>query len=275
VKSYALAKEKAGKTALGEKATYKLGWSYYQLKQYQEAFKQFADQATTYAEGQLVAEALFMKAECQFQMANYAEALPAFIAAHKAVDDDHRVSADVEVLMLLHGGQSASQLKQWEQCLDLLEPLTTRFAESASLPEAWYEIGWARFNLGKHDEAMAAYEKAVEGSRGATGARARFMMGELLFSQKKHAEAILQFQRVMYGYGGDKAEVDVKKWQSKSAYEAGRCAEVQIEGAGDRATRNKLVADATKFYTYVVEKHPGTKEAEEAGKRLAQLANLQ
>ena len=100
------------------------------------------------------------------------------------------------------------------------------------------------------------------------------MLGELLFSQKKHPEAIREFQRAMFGYGGDQAPAETKNWQAQSGYEAGRCAEVQITTAPDASAKQKNLADARRFYTFVVEKHPSHELAAEAKKRLETLSRL-
>jgi tetratricopeptide (TPR) repeat protein len=142
------------------------------------------------------------------------------------------------------------------------------------LPEALYELGWARQNAGQADEALKDYEAAAAGSRDHVGARARFMMGELLFEQKKHDDALREFQRAMFGYGGDQAPAETKNWQAKSGYEAGRCAEVQVAAAKDAAAKQKLIADARRFYTFVAEKHASHELAGEAKKRLEALAKL-
>lgn len=65
------------------------------------------------------------------------------------------------------------------------------------------------------------------------------MMGEVYFSQCDFAKAIPEFQRVMYGFGGDKAPEDMKNWQAKNAFEAMRCSEVLIEKpAGARSRQD-------------------------------------
>jgi tetratricopeptide (TPR) repeat protein len=141
------------------------------------------------------------------------------------------------------------------------------------LPEALYELGYARQNAGEREEALAAYEAAAEKARDHVGARARFMRGEMLFEDKQHSEAIREFQRGMFGYGGEQATSETKNWQAKSGYEAGRCAEVQVTAA-DAAAKTKLIADAKRFYTFVVEKHPQHELAGEAKKRLEALSKL-
>jgi tetratricopeptide (TPR) repeat protein len=139
--------------------------------------------------------------------------------------------------------------------------------------EARYELGWARQNAGQEEEALEDYEAAADSSRGEVGARARFMLGELLFGRKEFDQAIRQFQRVMYGYGGDNAPEPVKNWQAKSGFEAARCAEVQIRQASGGA-RAKLIEDAKKAYGFVIEKVPQGELATKAAERLQALSQL-
>jgi tetratricopeptide (TPR) repeat protein len=211
-----------------------------------------------------------MKAESLFRQEKYKEAWPAF---QEAVKNKASTPA-MEVLTLLHGGQSASQLKQYEDALDLFAQIPEAFPETPYLPEAIYESGWARQNLGKTAEAMQDYQTAAEKSRTEVGARARFMLGEVLFEQKNYAEAIKEFQRAMYGYGGDNAPAETKNWQAKSGYEAGRCAEVQIATAKDALTKSKLISQAKTFYGFVTERHSNHELAAESKKRLDALAKL-
>src|SRR5207253_5664359 len=152
-------------------------------------------------------------------------------------------------------GQSAAQLKQWDESLKVLSQITAIEPQSPLLAESLYELGWAKQNLGKTDEALADYEAAATKSRDHVGARARFMRGELLFAAKKHDEASREFQRAMYGYGGDQATPETKNWQAKSGYEAGRCAEVQLAATTELTAKQKLLADAKRCYTFVAETH--------------------
>jgi hypothetical protein len=100
------------------------------------------------------------------------------------------------------------------------------------------------------------------------------MMGELLFIQKKHEPALREFQRAMFGYGGDEATPETKTWQAQSGYEAGRCAEVLATTVTDAAAKQKHVSDARRFYTFVVEKHPTHELAAQAKRRMDALGKL-
>jgi len=271
VKSYTTAKAKAGKGDLGEKSTYKLAWSQYQLKDYITALVNFSDQVATYPNGKLISDGLFMKAECLFKQEKYALALAGYTAAQAKPAS----SKDISVLILLHGGQSASQTEQWKQAIAMFEKIPLGFPDSVYVPEAIYEQGWATQNLGEDrwDDAMKLYETATEKSRGKVGARARFMRGEIYFAKNDHAAAIREFLRVVLGYGGDQAPDEVKPWQAKSAYEVARCYEVQILDAKGQQ-RKQLISDALKYYNIVVEKFPDSPEAPAATKRVEELKKL-
>jgi len=269
-KFYAAAKQAAQRGEIGERATHKLAWTYFRQNKFGEALSEFGEQLQAYPEGELAADGLFMKAETLFKLERYADAVAAFDAARQKPSSD----LQKQVLALLHAGQSAAQTKKWQDSLQLLDQIPTKFAESPYLAEAFYERGWARQNLNQLDDAAQDYAAAAERSRGLVGARAQFMLGEVYFQQKKFDEAIGKFKRVMYGYGGDSAAEEIKPWQALSAYEAGRCAEVQIQGEADAARKEQLIADAKASFAYVVERHPQHEKAALARDRLAALANL-
>ncbi len=105
-------------------------------------------------------------------------------------------------------------------------------------------------------------------------ARAQFMVGEVEFQQKRYADAIKDFQRTMFRAVGEGGPAELRNWQAKAGYEAGRCSEVQIQEAKSPALRAKYIADAKKFYQYVVATHPENELAAEAKKRLDALAKL-
>ena len=275
--AYRNAKEKAlaaKQDAVLENCTYMLGLACYNAEQFDAALAEFAEQVQKFKKGPQFENGLFMRAECLYKLDKFQEALPAYLEANRAAAESEKLTPAIQALILLHGGQSAGQLDKWQESLDLLSQIPEKFEESPYLAEAHYEIGRAQENLNKPAEAMAAYDKAAAlAPTGVVGARARFMMGELDFGAKRYDEAIRQFQRVVFGFGGEKAPDEIKPWQAKSGFESGRCCEVRVEAAEGDA-RAKLIADARKYYTYVVEKHPQDKLAETAKQRLAVLSKL-
>ena len=261
--------QQANNPALAEKVCYKLGWALYQLQQYPAALEQFEAQLKAHAEGPLASDAVFMKGECLFRMQDYQKALPVFVEALAKEPS----SAQIAVLRQLHAGQAAIQLEKYNDAVGFLDALIEKFPQSKLLAEAHFERGRARHKLDQLDQAAADFTQATERSRDVVGTRAMFMLGEIEFQRKQYEQAIKNFQRVMFRYTAEQATPDIKIWQAKAGFEAGRCAEVLIESApaDKRAAR---IADAKKFYAYVVEKHADNEMAAEAKKRLDALAKL-
>jgi TolA-binding protein len=265
--AYESARTKAIKADVKEKATYKLGWTWYRQQDYEKAREAFQQQITEFGEGELATSGLFMVGECLFRQDKFEEALAAYrgLAGKTGLDDN------AAGLALLHAGQSANQLKQWNVGLEYFAKLLADFPASPYRAQAQYEQGWAHQNLGQHAPAREAYQAVIESSRNALGARAQFMQGELYFADKDFTKALAEFQRLMYGYGGDRAPDDVKPWQAKGSLEAGRCAAVLAGQATDASAKQEHLARAVKYFQHVIQKHPSTDEAKAAAEQLKRI----
>lgn len=269
-KSYAAAKAKAGQGDIGEKSTYKLGWANYRQDNFADAQKAFDEQLKTYPSGALSGDGQFMIGECAFKQKNYAAALPALEKALAAKPS----SETIQVLALLHAGQSAGQLEKpdWKKAAELLAAIPKDHKDSAYLPEALYELGWASFNLGQQDKALEYWQEVTDATDGVLAARSRFMMGEVKFGKKDFKGAIEDYVLVVFGFGGDAAEADVKDWQAKASLQAGQASAVLAGQTQEKPARDKLIADAKKYFTRVVEKHPTSDVAKAAEAQLKKLS---
>lgn len=254
--AYYSAVTKASKGELGEKAAHKLGWAYFQAADYSNAQKAFESELGTYPKGPLAADAAFMIGESLFKQEQYEAALAAL---QKALGSKPS-SPEFTALTLLHAGQAAGQVKKWDESLKLLARLVKEQPDSPHVIEATYEQGWAKQNLNQLDEAFKLYETVTDKSDAPIGARARFMMGEVLFTQGNHKEAIRNYFKVLYGYGDAKASEGYKIWQANAAYEAARCFEVL-----------KSAEQAKKLYNELLTKYPDSDKAAAAKDRLKQL----
>lgn len=258
IEAYQLAIKRAGKSELGEKAQHKLAWAHYQLGDFAAAQKAFQQQLGDYPAGELTADAAFMNAESLFKQNQFEAAYRAFersLALRPSSDD-------FLTLGLLHAGQSAAQLKRWDDSLRYLTRLTAEFPDSPHVPEALYEQGWAKQNQRKLDEAINLYEQAAEKApTREVGARARFMVGEVLFDQGKHKDAVRNFFLVAYGFSDTNAPESIRVWQANSLYESARCFEVL-----------KNVDQAKKLYAELLDKYPKSDKADLARQRLTKLS---
>ena len=267
ITAYIAANQLASTTDLKEKSAYKLGWAYYQSDQFAKAVEAFDRQLAENNQSNLAADAEFMRGESFFKAKKYDQAFAAYQRARKRPSKN----PTMQVLTLLHGGQAAAQEKEWETSLQWLTELLSQFPKSPYAPQATYEQGWALKNLNRLAPALVAFEQVASTSRNELGARARFMIGEIKFTQKDYSAAILEFRRVMFGYGAEAAPDEIKQWQAKSGFEAGRCATVLASQERNAQRRAQLIEGAKGFFQYVVSSHPESAEAKPAQDQLRRL----
>ena len=278
-KQFAVATQTATDKKLSEKAHYRLGWSYYKVNNFRAAEKAFQLQATKHSDGGLAMDALMMVGECRFKERRYAEALQAYGDARKRIQANNENSKSlrdpaerqVRELIMLHGGQSAAQSKQWDSAIEWYDELKERFPNTKYLPQVFYETGFAYQQKEDADRALKYYSEVADKYRNEVAARSRFMMGEIHFGRKQFDKAIPEFQRVMFGFGAEKAPAAIKNWQAKSGYEAARCSELLMQSAKSADGRKKSRDFAAKFYDYVIQNHAGHELAKNARDRLEKL----
>lgn len=240
----------AGTSELGEKAAHRLGWAYYQMKQYENAQKTFAYQRATYPRGPLAADAQFMEAESLFQAGKYAEALAAYEKLPQLAGEGFRV------LQRLHAGQAAAQLKQWDKAAAMLAECLKENPNAPEAAEVLYELGNVHRKRGDNAKAMDYFSQAAARSQGVTGAKAQFMIGELLFLEKKYDEAVKSFFRVAYGFDFP----DLAKVQADATFEAALCLELL----------NKP-RQAAQLYRELLERFPQSDKVKDAQAKLLGL----
>jgi cellulose synthase operon protein C len=281
-KSFESAVSVAADKELLEKSLYRLGWSRFKTQDYEGSHAAFERQAKEFPEGKLIADALLMAGENRFKQEKYEDAFAAYSIARDRIaakNETAQTLADpaerqVRELVFLHGGQSAAQLKKWKEGLAWYDELRKRFPETLYLAQALYESGFAHQQLENDAEALKFFEKVATDYRNETAARSRFMIGEIYFGRRDLAKAIPEFQRVMYGYGAEKADSTIKNWQAKSGFEAGRCSELLIQSASDKARREQSAKIAKEFFKYVIEKHPTHELASKSQERLDVLNRM-
>ncbi len=279
-KYFALAAKNSGDDKLlSEKAHYRLGWSLFKAGKMAESANAFQQQAAKHGDGMLGFDALMMVGECYFNESKYQEALVAYEDAKKRIIDKDenaktlRDAADRQSreLVLLHGGQSAAQLKKWDVSIQWYDELRNRFPATNYLAQVFYEIGFAYQQSGDKAQALKMFGEVADNYRNELAARARFMIGEIHFGNNRYDLAIPEFQKVMFGFGAEKAPESIKNWQAKSGFEAGRCSELLLQQAKTNEAKKRAFDYANRFYQYVTTKHPQHELAEKSTARLEAL----
>ena len=276
---FRVAADKTDDDAMSEKALYRLGWSMFKDSKLGQAKDAFEKQAQKHPRGKLAIDAQMMVGECLFKNGDFEKALESYARGRekiRASDENSKSLRDaaerqVRELILLHGGQSAAQLKHWDEAIGWYDELKERFPATAYLPQVFYETGFAYQQKNDNKQALKYFGQVAERYRSEVGARARFMMGEIFFGEKQFDKAIPEFQRVMFGYGAENAPAEIKNWQAKSGFEAGRCSELLMQTARAKEAKDSSRKFATQFYQYVVQKHPGHELAKKSAERLEAL----
>ena len=265
-------RDSKGEDSLREKAAYRLGWSYYRLEQYEQAQSAFQQQVEDFEDGRFQAEALVMIGESFFNQEKMQSAYEAYTAAKPAIAKAGNVSQRNEWLTLLHGAVAANKTDQFDAALQFVDPLLESEADEEFKLEGWFEKGVAHRGLEQTDDAIQAFGSAAA-SLGQVGAKARCMIGDMLFVQKQFDEAINAYKDVFYGYGGTRENPEVDPWQAYAIYHAARCSFVQISTA-DAATKPKLIANSRKLYENLIANYPEDKLTPQARKDLKTLNSL-
>lgn len=258
-KAYTAALAAAASTAdagpLVEQAWHKLGWTHSMRKDHAAAAKAFREQLAAAQAGPLAADANAMLGESLFQSgddAAAAKALSAALAKPEALSSD-----DLRGLALIRAAECAARRERWEESLSYAMQLEKAQPTGGSAAQARYAAAWALQNLGKLEQALAAYRAIADRGRTELAARARLMEGEVLFEQGNHTDAIKAFFKVAYGFGEKQAPPAFHPWQAQATYEAARCFEVL--GKPDQAA---------KLYAEVVDRYPDSQQTPAARKRL-------
>ena len=258
--AYAATLKLAGKQPeIGDLARHKLGWCHFQQKRYTEAKSAFGEQLKFHPGSETRGIAVWMLAECAFELNDFEEALKRYRTARSEDISNETLQA----LGTLHAGQAAAELDQWQDAASWLEQCIKEFPNSEYIHEAQCELARAYQHLDKLELSRQLYEKVADATNTHVGARARFMLGELQFADKQFDEAIRTFFKVAYGYGHPDSPPAFHVWQSDAMFEAARCCE-----------STKRMESARKLYSDLVKFFPNSNKAEIARKKLQSIGKI-
>jgi TolA-binding protein len=204
-----------------------------------------------------------MQAECLFERGQYADALTLYGQARERKPS----SQQMVTLCHLHAGQAAAQLQRWSESRQWLDAVSNQDPESPSHWQILYELAVAEQNLGELALAEPRYRLVADKSVGQLAARARFMLGELLFARQNFEAAIHEFRKLMYGFDAS-IHAEVANWQAKAGIEAGQCAAILASQQSNLAEQQRFLELGTRCLEYVQTRHPGTDEAVAASEQL-------
>jgi TolA-binding protein len=227
---------------LEEKLQFKLGWVEYQAGHFPQAAGAFQAQIQSFPAGALLADATYLAGEAFYRQKEYGPALERFTQAIGQKNEKYLVRA------LYRAGDCAAHLKQWAVSEQQYQALVNQFPKFELLYEARYGLGLAQQNQDKLTQAKQTYEQVTKETDTETAAKARFMMGECAFREKKYDEAVEQYLTAALGY-------PYEEWQALGYFEAGRCL-IEL----------KDNAKAKDMFDTLVKKYPNHPKANDAAR---------
>ncbi|MGI9012682.1 MAG: tetratricopeptide repeat protein [Phycisphaerales bacterium] len=207
-----------------ERALYRAGASRYIQEEFKAAAGYFARFCHAFEESDLFLSASLLQGESLFRIDRRQDAIEPLL---RVVENEEADGETLRAPALLRLGESYLSVQDWKES----EAAFARYLEEFPQSEAWFQaqfgLAFAIENQGRFDDAIAAYIPVVERHNGPTAARAQFQIGESLFAQKKHDEAVRELLKVdiLYAY---------PEWSAAALYEAGRCFEAMAENGQAR-----------------------------------------
>ncbi|MCP4783766.1 MAG: tetratricopeptide repeat protein [Fuerstiella sp.] len=228
---------------LRERLQFRKGSSQFSTDGFDEAAATLQAQIAEHPDGDLRIDATWLVAESMFRLKKYGESLPWYQKSIETKSEKYQSRA------LYRIGTCANELKQWPVSQKHFEALTKQFPEFEQVSEAWYGLGFALQNQNQLEQAMQMYERVTRETNTESAAKARFMMGECAFAQKKYDVAWEHFLEAALGY-------PYPEWQALGHFEAGRCfielqmpdkARESLQTVVDRFPKHVRAKDAAKL----------------------------
>ena len=201
---------KAKDPKLRERLQYRKGSSQFSMDAFSQAAVTLQSQISEHPTGDLLIDATWLIAESLFREKKYQDSLPWY---QKTIDAK---SEAWQARALYRMGTCTNELKQWPLAQQHFDAMTKQFPKFEQISEARYGLGFALQNQNQLDQAIQVYEQVTKETNTETAAKARFMMGECAFAQKKYDVAWQHFLEAALGY-------PYPEWQALGQFEAGRC----------------------------------------------------
>lgn len=240
----------AAEPAIVARMLYRRGLAAKALERNEEAKTAFERLSREFAEDRLASVALFWMAEMAYDAGNPDEALAGFrLLLGRPDAEKYHATARLRV------AQTLVLLKKSAEARRAAEEILADSAEPSVAREARFALGRALVMQAKFDEARAAFESVIGDDRSEIAAKARFMIAETYFHQRRFEEALKDFLKVELLY-------PIPEWQSLALLEAGKCHE-QMGQSGE------AIVD----YRKLLERFGESSSAPVAKERLSALEN--
>ncbi|MBE3071216.1 MAG: tetratricopeptide repeat protein, partial [Planctomycetes bacterium] len=232
---------------LKDKALYRLGWCRWSQGDFAGAAAAFDRLVAEAPASDLVPEAILQAGEALTRAGKPAEAINRL---KRLLDPKYRPfdrAADARFRL----GEAQLILGRNDEAMATLADLEQNWPKYPAMAEVQFNLGKALFDLKRHPEARARFEKALQGADTETAAKAQFYVGEALLAAGDPREALKAYLRVVALWSA------YREWAGAAQFESGKC----YQALGKPA-------EAREAFKTVVDKYNDTKWADPAREQL-------
>ena len=198
---------------LKDNLLYRLGWCRWHQKKYPEAAALFDRLVAEAPKSDLVAEALLQAGEAHALAGKPAEAIQRL---SKLLDPKYK-AFEHAARGRLRLGEAQALLGRLDQAVATFTALEQAYPKYTAMAEVQFSLGKALYDLKRHDQARARFQKALAMTDTETAAKGQFYIGETLLAQDNPREALKAYLRVVALWGA------YKEWAAAAQFEIGKC----------------------------------------------------
>ncbi len=231
-------------------ALYKLGFAHLRGDDAAGARSSFARLVEGFPESELWGEGLFLLGESSYRVGDYPAAIEALERLRERLPRHEVLPKALFRLGLAYG-----ELERWREAEARLAALAQEHPDFSHRAEAELWRGKALEGLGRERPAAQAFERVLSLDKGELACKATLGLGRLAETRGDIQEALSTYLKVSVLYGYDEPV-------AQALLGAGRCLE-----------RLEDPEKAAEQYREILERHPKSKAAEEARRRLRSLGS--
>ncbi len=236
---------------LGDKARYRMGWTYWLGGKYGEAAREFDQLTKDFSASELMPDALFQSGQSHARSGQATQA----VERYRTLVETAKFSAFPFIPEAYVGlGEGLLSTGDPQAALKILGVMTARYGDHAAAADAFFLKGKAHYDLAQYDEALIDFQEVTRRSRAEVAARAQFYSGQVFQMKEDFRQALVAYLRIQALYP------QYGEWVAAGMFESGKCQ--QALGSAE---------EAQKAYREVVKQFKGTRWAELAAERLKSL----
>ncbi len=228
---------------------YHIAYTYFQLKDYNQAGGHFNENIEVVNDEKLINDSYLRLGDCFFALSSYFKAIPSYekVVAANQTDVDY---AQLQIAFCY------GYMGETDKKINALNEFTEVNLKSTLRDDAFYELGNSYVKLNKTDQAMAAYDEVVTNYRmSSLVSKSLLKQGLVYFNADQNDQALDKYKAVVNTYPGtDEAKEAIAN--AKQIYvQQGRVDEyerfisnIDFVNVTDEEIENTMFSSAEQFY---------------------------